>query len=1389
MATTDAISHLDELEHALKRPTVLLGDTGIFLQDRMVLCWGKEVEALAASPMLEELLATNPPAGAYGDDDVVVAYIRARVNPGLEQCLKEVVNNASDHVVRCAHRRKQDYPTTVAVNAKASGFVVANDGMGVPCDDMTIKGVRGGADLVVPMPSGAFFVFNTSSNYNTETEDTPWGGQNGKGAKLALIFAKTCEVVTQGKRKGKTVRYRHSASRNMRDVDLGGHDLAPAEASPEAKGGKAAMRAVLAALPPRGKTHGVTRVSWTPDMKALKSPGVDLDDAVIQATLRTIVWMAAVACRTSLKNPRGNVAWWFNGVRVPVAALQPAALGALLFGIPPAVGAPASAGAGSEAGSTPAKNGGAAALPVDVVQSADEPFLRLTLVVAPKREGWPAPNVMGIINGLWCPEGSVADLVRGAVSLALRSKIKAIKDLKPVSIHSRLCFFYVAVVNSPTFGQQVKTCLTTDIRRLGFAYSPSTKALNKWAQKGGPIHTLLTDVLDDMTAVKAAKAARSKRKEVTDVVNEGGRRKKTVKVEKLTDAGQAGTAKWKSCMLILTEGDSAAGGVLPAFDLDLTGVFALKGTPINLLISTDKEIAANKEFQQLMAALGIEPKELKDYTVKGSTLRYGRVCYMTDVDDFGRKFIGQIMANIVEWNPTVAAAFPDLFCGIMTPLISVRPKGSKHLVKDARFFFSEAAFVEWKAAPQPGTGAPPNLLTYDIAFYKGLGVLSDEEMAHFCADNRALLTYDLGVLEETRATWRDWLEDDSEKRKAMWRAGGANFGLEAINYDERFAGGRTLDVVKDVFGVDYPTNMKHALERNMLSVDGLKATQRKVMAAMLMAAHTAKWSKSMHKVYMILAYVVQCAAYHHGEASLQTVFYNMADHLPNGFNLGFITRGGNHGKILNYKPAAARYAEAKPARHILTFYPAGDMDVAPRVFEDGELGEPDAMLGVLPLAAVNANSGIGSGWNANFLPRDPLAVAMATAQVIAFLGAALPEAANRADGVAIDATGGVTGVDLALPDFRAAHPDPAVEALRLEVMETLTTLQDAIHIENWDGVITREEVAGKDGTTFPRWKAEGRFHWVSESAVCVTELPPNTKFINWKTKMEKKAHVREVQNKKVGVACVTAVVRFDPAWAAKAPDDKVAAELALHTYLKNNPNVLAEEPTSVKDKDIVDYGDLVTMFSVFSLLRLRLYAARKAYSLGCMGQSRKVMAMRLLYIESIIDGSLPDPRTVTKDGMKEAMDDHEPPFLVEADLAPPPKPAEVLKNVYLGAPVWDAAKRYDYILNVMKTTDLTKDEAARLRAKDAAVAAEVEAAAASHITDTWEEELRAATKDLVAYLEKRRAAYAKEAKARPATRVYARKVTPARTAPAPKRKPAAAAAGETPTPPKRRRRK
>jgi len=174
MTTVDDFDSYTDIEHVRKLPDTYIGS----IQNTKDSRW---------------IITTN-------DDGIEEAeQEEVEFNPGLEQCILELLVNAADHVERCKTLYDQgediDKVTKIMVELDKNMISVWNDGPGIPIEQKSIKGSK------MYVPEMIFGNLRTSSNYKASVKKT-WGGKNGIGAKAANIFSKRfiVEVQNQGKR-------------------------------------------------------------------------------------------------------------------------------------------------------------------------------------------------------------------------------------------------------------------------------------------------------------------------------------------------------------------------------------------------------------------------------------------------------------------------------------------------------------------------------------------------------------------------------------------------------------------------------------------------------------------------------------------------------------------------------------------------------------------------------------------------------------------------------------------------------------------------------------------------------------------------------------------------------------------------------------------------------------------------------------------------------------------------------------------------------------------------------------------------------------------------------------------------------------------------------------
>lgn len=165
--------------------------------------------------------------------------------------------------------------------------------------------------------------------------------------------------------------------------------------------------------------------------------------------------------------------------------------------------------------------------------------------------------------------------------------------------------------------------------------------------------------------------------------------------------------------LFITEGDSASGSLTKARDVEIQGVFSLRGKPLNTFGKTKKIVYENEEFNLLQHALNIEDG------IEG--LRYNNIVVATDADVDGMHIRLLLLTFFLQFFPDIVRA--GHIYVLETPLFRVRNK------KETIYCYDEKA----KQAAMKKLGK-----TSEITRFKGLGEISPEEFEKFIKDGLRL---------------------------------------------------------------------------------------------------------------------------------------------------------------------------------------------------------------------------------------------------------------------------------------------------------------------------------------------------------------------------------------------------------------------------------------------------------------------------------------------------------------------------------------------------------------------------------------------------------------------------------------------------------------------------
>lgn len=123
------------------------------------------------------------------------------------------------------------------------------------------------------------------------------------------------------------------------------------------------------------------------------------------------------------------------------------------------------------------------------------------------------------------------------------------------------------------------------------------------------------------------RASERNNSEILKEANKLNKKTNRIKVDKLLDANEKNNRR--NCTIFICEGDSAIGGLRNSRDKLTQGGIALKGKPMNVLQSSTKDVIANKEFSDIMMAIGLN---IADKNIDLDSLRFTNIVLLADSD-------------------------------------------------------------------------------------------------------------------------------------------------------------------------------------------------------------------------------------------------------------------------------------------------------------------------------------------------------------------------------------------------------------------------------------------------------------------------------------------------------------------------------------------------------------------------------------------------------------------------------------------------------------------------------------------------------------------------------------------------------------------------------------
>ena len=304
------------------------------------------------------------------------------------------------------------------------------------------------------------------------------------------------------------------------------------------------------------------------------------------------------------------------------------------------------------------------------------------------------------VNGLRCPEGGTP--VTGAKT-AITKTFNALANASFEGEYIRKNLFYVinCKVENPSFANQTKSKINNaSLRTLAStAFTNALKDMN--TQYPNEFNT----IAEMLTKIEKAEAAATRAREAVLNMEKKEQEQKKRKIsssDKFKDCEKHG----QESMLIISEGNSALGGLMPARDVKNEALYAVRGKVKNLMKHPLDECLENQEVSDIILALGCGIQD----RYNARKLNYGKVAIATDADVDGYAIMCLIATMFYVLMPKFIEE--GRLCWLRAPLYKLE-KG-----KNKAFAYDDEELAKVKVGRED----------WAITRAKGLGELNSEDM-------------------------------------------------------------------------------------------------------------------------------------------------------------------------------------------------------------------------------------------------------------------------------------------------------------------------------------------------------------------------------------------------------------------------------------------------------------------------------------------------------------------------------------------------------------------------------------------------------------------------------------------------------------------------------------
>lgn len=547
------------------------------------------------------------------------------------------------------------------------------------------------------------------------------------------------------------------------------------------------------------------------------------------------------------------------------------------------------------------------------------------------------------VNNLFTENGGthtkfVTDKICKVIQTYFKGKANKNKQaikLTKNNIMNKLCVFVSIRIKNPSFTSQTKTELSSRINANDFKIDE--KNIIKTCKKFG--------ILDQLEELLNEKAMMTINKNLNS-----SNKKSNVSIPKLDDAHDAGTSKSEGTMLFLTEGDSAKTMVSTGMTIigrKKYGCFPLKGKMLNVLSCSKSQLASNTEIQNIMKILGLSLAKKYDNDEDIKSLRYSKVCILSDQDYDGFHIAGLFMNFISNFWPSLVERKDYQFLyRFVTPIIKITNKRTKK-VSD---FFNISDFEHFSPNVTPDC---------KIKYYKGLGTSTKSESIEYFKNMPKHLKK-ISIDEKSYDLLNMVFHPKNSDKRKEWLMSDNNENKNTLDYkDETMNMGTFIDT--EVFSYS-----KYSIERAIPSiVDNFKVSQRKIMFTCLKKfGH----KNEEFKVAQLGSLVASETQYAHGEQSLSSAIINLSQSFTGSNNLPLLEENGAFGSRLQNgnDSSSARYIYTCLRKYTKFIFNEEDDKILNYKKEENVSVEPDFYVPTIPMF-INGVNGISTGFK-TFVP-------------------------------------------------------------------------------------------------------------------------------------------------------------------------------------------------------------------------------------------------------------------------------------------------------------------------------------------------------------------------------------------------------------------------------------